>query len=406
MPTKGIKSRVREYGFYASNSFIMIKIDKEIANDERILKEMIAATKTGMVGQFLVLAFVVVVCISYVPTPLLAAWAAIQSVNLVIRYKILDRFFYLPSKSSTRQRRKAYRAYLVSLAVTSLLWAAMAFFIFYLPEERQMLLAIFALGLTFGATMSLGAATQIYLLFVLPINLALFGIFLYLGIRQDREDLLLLDLFLPVALLFATKAARMHLFDYRAILEKKDQLTKQKRLYEYRATHDLLTNLPNRQLFYETLEKEILATRLKGKSFALFFIDLDDFKYVNDRFGHHAGDQLLKLFAQRLKNTVRKSDFVARLAGDEFVVLAKGISNPQEARHIADAIEAIAQRPFSLGETRLRLHTSVGYAIFPEDALTAKELMQHADSEMYRNKKMRKKGKKYEENRLTPARQD
>lgn len=362
-------------------------IKEEIISDEHILKEMIAATKAGMVGQFLVLAFTVVLFLPYVPPLLVGGWTAAQLINLSIRQIIIDRFFHLSPKSDEKEKKKAFRHYILSLAITSILWAVMDLFVIYLPHDRQIMLSIFVISLTFGATISLGAATRIYLLFVLPMNLVLIALYLYLG----GYDLTFIALFMPIVLIFSTKAAQMHLFDYQSILKKEAELEHQKHLYKYRATHDPLTDLPNRQLFFDILEKEIRKTRLLGNAFALLFIDLNDFKKVNDTYGHRTGDQLLKTFAKRLKNTLRESDFIARLAGDEFVVLVRNLSKREEAEQIVEQIRKIESRPFSLGETRLHIRLSIGYALFPEDAVSGEELIHHADSKMYREKREMKR---------------
>ncbi len=365
-------------------------IEKEIVTDERILKTMMDATKTGISGQFLVLVFTILVLYPYVPSLLLGGWASIQLLNLLVRVKIVEHFFKVPSEANKEERKKVFHRYIASLVFTAFLWALMDLFIFYLPQTQWAVIAVFVISLTFGATMALGAATRIYLLFVLPMNILLFSIFLYFGIKEQNLILSLLALFLPVTLLFAIKVAKMHLSDYRALLEKEEELRRQKHLYKYRATHDALTDLPNRQLFYTTIENEIRTARFEGESFALLFIDLNDFKKINDTYGHRTGDTLLKNFSKRLKYAVRESDFIARLAGDEFVILIRNISSREEAERIVEKIRAIGDHPFSLRERHISVRLSVGYALFPEDAVTVEELIHDADSKMYREKRILK----------------
>lgn len=149
----------------------------------------------------------------------------------------------------------------------------------------------------------------------------------------------------------------------------------------HRATHDVLTGLPNRTLLLERL-RHALAHR-GPPSVAVLFLDLDDFKLVNDGYGHDAGDTVLREFAARLRQHVRPSDTVARLAGDEFVVLSEGLPHPTEAYLLADRLIAAIAEPFHLAGTTITLGVSIGIALAAGPRPEAGALLRAADQAMF-----------------------
>ncbi len=154
----------------------------------------------------------------------------------------------------------------------------------------------------------------------------------------------------------------------------------------YQAMHDALTGLANRSLLFERIQLAIDSADRKHTKFALYFIDLDGFKTINDTLGHAAGDAVLKELAARLKGIVRKEDVVARLGGDEFVVMVEGIPDAGMAGHIAEKIFECFKDSFIPGLGDLRISPSIGIALFPEDGLTVDDLVRHADAAMYQVK--------------------
>lgn len=149
------------------------------------------------------------------------------------------------------------------------------------------------------------------------------------------------------------------------------------------AYHDGLTKLPNRLLFDERLEAEILQARRRNMQLAVFFIDLDHFKPINDQFGHEAGDNLLQEVASRLRCCLRESDTVARRGGDEFTVIANDIASHENCEKIANIILAQITRPFYFFDQQLQVSCSIGISLFPRDASDAKTLTCMADEAMY-----------------------
>ncbi|MCP5358944.1 MAG: diguanylate cyclase [Pseudomonadales bacterium] len=153
------------------------------------------------------------------------------------------------------------------------------------------------------------------------------------------------------------------------------------------AGHDSLTGLANRGLLEDRLQRVCARVRRNPARFALLYLDLDKFKEVNDLYGHATGDQLLREVARRLLGCVRESDTVARMGGDEFVLLLSSIISPHDARTVAAKIRAVLAAPFELETHRLCIAPSIGIAVYPEDGDNEQALLHYADEAMYASKK-------------------
>ena len=176
------------------------------------------------------------------------------------------------------------------------------------------------------------------------------------------------------------------------------QLNKQhnelKKLYELtarHATHDSLTGLPNRKHFHDHLAEAITSAKRDKQIFAVLYLDLDGFKTINDALGHAAGDQIIENTARRLEQCVRKKDMVARVGGDEFVVLLRDI-NSIDVSKVAEKIIKILSDPFTIAADPLYITTSIGVASYPQDGEDANALIHSADSAMYEAKRSGKNG--------------
>ncbi len=153
------------------------------------------------------------------------------------------------------------------------------------------------------------------------------------------------------------------------------------------ATHDPLTDLPNRTLFLDRLSQAIARAKRTGQRLATIFIDLDRFKEINDTLGHEAGDRLLQEIALRIQSILRTTDSVARLGGDEFLVLVNEISTVDNAVEIARKIMEAIRLPVILGGSAAGVEASIGIAVYPEDGEEGLALIRHADLAMYDAKK-------------------
>ncbi len=155
---------------------------------------------------------------------------------------------------------------------------------------------------------------------------------------------------------------------------------------EFMALHDALTRLPNRLYLKERLESLLAQARRNQRALAVLFIDLDNFKTVNDSLGHHAGDVLLCEIADRLTAAVRQADIVARLGGDEFVVVLAEIADPLDASHVATKLIETVNAAATIQGRRLAVSPSIGISVFPRDGDGADNLIRQADAAMYHAK--------------------
>jgi diguanylate cyclase (GGDEF)-like protein len=156
---------------------------------------------------------------------------------------------------------------------------------------------------------------------------------------------------------------------------------------EREARKDALTHLPNRAAFQEFVESEFSRLARTGETFALLYLDLNDFKPVNDKMGHAAGDALLVQFADRLRATQRGTDFAARLGGDEFALIAPNVRNANEAWAIADRIIRAIDVPFKINDTLLKSSVTIGIALAPHDGADFDTLLKNADTALYSAKR-------------------
>lgn len=151
----------------------------------------------------------------------------------------------------------------------------------------------------------------------------------------------------------------------------------------YMATHDALTGLPNRLMFNQLLNQAILSAKRNSRQLAVFFIDLDRFKIINDTLGHDAGDQLLQEIAKRFRQTLRAVDVVGRLGGDEFVILIEDFNHKSQVANVAHKILSAAIKPMMIMNEECRVTASIGISMYPNDGMDEQSLMKNADIAMY-----------------------
>ncbi|MDD5411982.1 MAG: sensor domain-containing diguanylate cyclase [Methylobacter sp.] len=164
------------------------------------------------------------------------------------------------------------------------------------------------------------------------------------------------------------------------------QIENQKRLWQL-ANHDALTGLPNRMLLMDRLKQMLARSQRQKKRLAVMFLDLNDFKQVNDTCGHEVGDQLLKFVAERLRSTTRADDTVARMSGDEFIILIESVENRESLEAMTQKIQQTLSDGLLTDGKLIPVHTSIGIAIFPDDGNNPEALIKQADMRMYANKK-------------------
>ncbi len=176
---------------------------------------------------------------------------------------------------------------------------------------------------------------------------------------------------------------------WRDISEKakaKQALIDQKNILDYQAHHDGLTGLPNRVLFNDRLEHGIELAKRHHMKFALFFIDLDYFKQINDSLGHQIGDRVLIVVAERLKAKIRNEDTLARLGGDEFTIIMEDLEKIEDVSLLAEKIQKVLTQPIHIEGHTLYISSSIGISLYPQDDTDANNLIKYADAAMYKAK--------------------
>ncbi|WP_152555765.1 GGDEF domain-containing protein [Ferriphaselus sp. R-1] len=179
--------------------------------------------------------------------------------------------------------------------------------------------------------------------------------------------------------------AQLHRYaeDINQLMLQRNQLIASNSAQLEAAMRDPLTGLLNRRLLDARIDQAILNDLRRPSGFALFYIDLDKLKPINDRYGHAVGDAALKLQSERMVNAVRKVDSVARVGGDEFIIVTEGLADTKEIAVVANKLLVALSQPIGLGEHSLKMGASIGVVRFPMDATCAAELYRLADQMMY-----------------------
>ena len=173
---------------------------------------------------------------------------------------------------------------------------------------------------------------------------------------------------------------------YVGVFSDISQIKHSQQQLDYLAHHDALTNLPNRLLLNERLDQAIRHAERHSRQLAVIFMDLDQFKHINDSLGHPAGDELLQEVAEKIQGAMRQGDTVARIGGDEFVVILEDVVYPEAAGVAARKIMRAIARPFRLQEQEVRITGSLGISLYPRDGADPATLLRNADAAMYRAK--------------------
>lgn len=169
--------------------------------------------------------------------------------------------------------------------------------------------------------------------------------------------------------------------------ESRDKLKDSETHYREQALHDRLTELPNRFYFNQIVDEALVRAETTKTNTALLFMDLNQFKSVNDNYGHKVGDTVLAQMAKRLLSCIREGDVAARLGGDEFAILLPAVRSAEDAEKVALRVIDALKKPFDVGDQTSKIGVSVGISVFPDDACDGDKLLQYADMAMYSIKK-------------------
>lgn len=212
--------------------------------------------------------------------------------------------------------------------------------------------------------------------------------------QYDAERMGILRLLSPYIAIALENARKLQTIEQlnRALEQEKHQLQRAYEQIAHMANHDTLTELPNRRLLAELVREHLALARRRSAVFGLLYIDLNNFKPVNDTFGHEAGDRVLVSIAERLRATVRESDTVSRIGGDEFVLVVHEVGCADDAKAIGEKVLAAIREPIEVDGQVCRIDASVGVSLYPEHGKDYETLLNAADAAMYRVKQSTPEG--------------
>lgn len=204
---------------------------------------------------------------------------------------------------------------------------------------------------------------------------------------SDPETLQMIERVLPIVLCFMVVSA---LIIYEHVNERLNQwLQEERRRFAFKASHDSLTDLPNREEFFQRVKASMREADEKRFHVALVYIDLDGFKPVNDTLGHYAGDKVLKITSQRLREVIRHTDIAARMGGDEFALILQGVKKRSDIDVVLNKMLHTVAIPIDIDGKEVRVYASAGVALYPQDSRNPDELCRLADTAMYDAKKVK-----------------
>ncbi|MGZ8270203.1 MAG: diguanylate cyclase domain-containing protein [Methylophilus sp.] len=315
-------------------------------------------------------------------------WLMLMMLFSLTRIVISQYFIKHPAINST-QTHKRLIIHRVGVVITSAVWGANAFLVLGANQLEQQLFLIYMLsGLSAGAAVSYTVDRICALAYVYFAVVPMIISFLILG-GEIPYAMSIAGLVYVVFITYSVFKFNQSLIESIVLRHEADEREEK---IKQMAFYDALTNLPNRRLLLDRLEHALLVSKRMEKGGAILFIDINNFKKLNDTLGHHAGDLLLKQVAERLTESVRESDTVARLGGDEFVIMIENLNHAyDQAKNEVDLIvnEMLENlnRPFNLEGTEYYCTVSMGLAIFGKHGNTYQALLKRADIAMYQAKK-------------------
>jgi diguanylate cyclase (GGDEF)-like protein len=320
------------------------------------------------------------------PRSVLLSWYVISL--LVAGYRVFTAQGFDRHEKEADQQNRWYRAMLVGSVLSGLVWGTAGFLLFS-PQDVmvQALLAFVIAGMSAGGIISLATFLEASLPFLVIVILPYTGRLLLEETTVGNYMAIMAVLYLFLMSLFAR---RIHNTVVEALSMKFLQQWAQDKIHQ-QAYYDELTGLPNRRMLRDRLTQAYARAQRSGTHLAVLFLDLDNFKRINDSLGHGIGDALLTQAAARLRDQLRKEDTAARLGGDEFVVVLTDIAGDQShaiasVQHTAERIRSALDQPFDVEGHELHVSASIGVSMFPGESEGVDELLKHADTAMYRAK--------------------
>jgi diguanylate cyclase (GGDEF)-like protein len=360
---------------------------------ERVLvSHVFRQTDVGLIGALLC-ATILIVGLYQASNPVsLLIWYALFWVVTLVRFTIVK--VYL-NRTSAEKEINLWRLLLIlGAGFSGLLWGVLGSFLLPYEYSMQLTLVILVLaGITAGAVPLLSGILPASIIFLItsltPLAIRLLTLQTEAYVLFGGAAIIYLGFLIILSVrTHNTIAYSVALqFENDVLLENlslaKNQLEISNKKLEHAATHDFLTDLPNRSLFGANLIEALEEAQRDQKILALFYIDLDNFKEVNDAYGHHIGDELLQKMVERIKRRLTADAVAARLGGDELTVILRNIGDVEVIRDFAKQLCDISVNPFEIKDFTIITSLSVGVSIFPIDGRDIEQLLKNADKAMY-----------------------
>lgn len=371
--------------------------------EQQVTKEAIERlyenAKIGIVGHFVV---VLLLAILFIKSNILVGIVMLGIIphSVLILYRVYLYTEYKKHKNSIDSFDKLYSwlvRYRKVMFFSGLAFGLMPFFTQSLSIEYHFLILTIIVGLAAGSILSIGEIFSIYGSYIFT----MLGLTFIWMVMQKGDIYHVGTTLLFVSIYYFWISGRRYANNFKQIIIEKNRVKEQKSILNYQTYYDLLTGLPNKVLFYDRLELAIQKAQRNGTILVLYFIDLDNFKVVNDSLGHEAGDMILNSVASRFKDILRKNDTLSRFSGDEFSIIQEDLHNINNISTLAEKILNIFSEPFQIEEHKFYITSSIGISIYPKDTTDSHTLLKYADSAMNRAKNEGKNNFQFYSNDMT-----
>ncbi len=351
----------------------------------------------GIAGHFIVSLSMALLLYTKLPHDLVIFGMLMHMIILSIRVSLVVKFRKIKDQLFEYEDiEKWIFKYRICMFLSGLAFGLLLFFIENLPIEYHFLILSILVGLSSGAIYSVGEVFSVYASYLA----AILGLALCWSILQDDVMYNITNVLIIVAIYYFGSIAYRYSNNFKQVIQKEyaaeehlqeqrraqNKIVEQKDILDYQAHHDILTDLPNRVLFNDRISQAIESAKRNKTTLAVCFIDLDNFKVINDSLGHEIGDRVLKDVTTRLKESIRAHDTLSRWGGDEFTVIVEDLNSAQGASILSQKILNSLKEPFVVDGHTLYISTSIGISVFPKDTQKRENLIKYADSAMYKAK--------------------
>ncbi|QOY53750.1 EAL domain-containing protein [Candidatus Sulfurimonas marisnigri] len=361
------------------------------------VKRVYLNSQIGIFGHFAVVILMALIFMNKIPQSVIFFGVAVHMIILTRRIMLTFKFNKIKDEPfSYIDIKKWMFIYTRCMFFSGAAFGLTLFFLENLEVEYHFFILSMLVALAAGAILTIGEVFTIYISYLAGMlvvtfiwmllhaehiynmgALLIFGVFFYLVSTSRRYA----DNFREIVL--EKNRAKEHICEQE---KAQEEIIEQKCILDYQAKHDSLTDLPNRALFNDRLKLGIQKAKRNGTILALYFIDLDNFKIVNDSLGHEMGDKVLKEVTLKLKSIMRINDTLARWGGDEFTVILEDLKNSAAASTLAQKIIKVLTEPLVISGHTLYVTCSIGISLYPQDGKNSEDLIKYADSAMYKAK--------------------